>query len=290
MTTGTNNSGNYPYLNTDGQIPIGSSAGNPLAATITAGTGVTVTNGHNTITIASSGAGAGVALADTITQVAHGFSVQQLVYISGASTYALAKADTAAHAEVVGIVTTVTSSSVFVLTTSGYCTGLSGLTAGTVYFLDDATAGLLTATVPTTAGHINKPVFVADTATSGYFINFRGEVIPNAGTAITWKSAASSPITLVPYNGYTCNNGASLITFNIPATTAVGDTYVIAGTSTGKWLIQANTGQTINVGATASTTAGSAAAQNSFDSVTLVCTVASTTFVATSVVGNLTLA
>jgi hypothetical protein len=40
---------------TDGQLAIGSSTGNPAAATITAGTGITVTNGHNTITIAASG-------------------------------------------------------------------------------------------------------------------------------------------------------------------------------------------------------------------------------------------
>lgn len=38
---------------TDGQVIIGSSAGAPAAATITPGTGVTVTNGHNSITISS---------------------------------------------------------------------------------------------------------------------------------------------------------------------------------------------------------------------------------------------
>jgi hypothetical protein len=42
---------------TDGQLAIGSSAGNPAAATISAGAGITVTNGHNSITIASTGAG-----------------------------------------------------------------------------------------------------------------------------------------------------------------------------------------------------------------------------------------
>lgn len=42
---------------TDGQLAIGSSTGNPAAATLTAGTGVSVTNGHNTITIANVQAG-----------------------------------------------------------------------------------------------------------------------------------------------------------------------------------------------------------------------------------------
>lgn len=40
---------------TDGQLAIGSSAGNPAAATLTAGTGISIINGHNTITIASTG-------------------------------------------------------------------------------------------------------------------------------------------------------------------------------------------------------------------------------------------
>jgi len=44
---------------TDGQILIGSSTGAPAWATITAGTNVTVTNGHNSITIAASGSGGG---------------------------------------------------------------------------------------------------------------------------------------------------------------------------------------------------------------------------------------
>lgn len=43
---------------TDGQLLIGNSTGNTLAkSTLTAGTGITITNGSGTITIASSGGG-----------------------------------------------------------------------------------------------------------------------------------------------------------------------------------------------------------------------------------------
>lgn len=45
-----------PIALTDGQVLIGSSAGAPLAGTLTAGTGITITNGHNSITVTSSGA------------------------------------------------------------------------------------------------------------------------------------------------------------------------------------------------------------------------------------------
>lgn len=42
---------------TDGQIIIGSSAGAPLAHTITAGTGISISNGNNSITVSATGAG-----------------------------------------------------------------------------------------------------------------------------------------------------------------------------------------------------------------------------------------
>jgi hypothetical protein len=54
---------------------------------------------------------------------------------------------------------------------------MTSLTAGSVYFLSPSTAGAITATEPTTEGQISKPVFVADSTTSGYFFNFRGSEV-----------------------------------------------------------------------------------------------------------------
>lgn len=45
---------------TNGQLPIGSTAADPVLATITAGSGITVTNGAGSITIAASGGGGGI--------------------------------------------------------------------------------------------------------------------------------------------------------------------------------------------------------------------------------------
>jgi len=118
------------------------------------------------------------AVTNDIFQPAHGFTVQQLVYLSGVMTYSLSLGTTVILAETVGIVTAVPDVNHFTLTTNGYCTGFAGLTAGTVYWLSDVTAGLMTITMPTASGHIQKPVFVADSVSSGYFINYRGDVIP----------------------------------------------------------------------------------------------------------------
>ena len=49
----TNNSTNTPELTTNGQLMIGSTSNNPVAATLTAGTNMTITNGAGTITIAT---------------------------------------------------------------------------------------------------------------------------------------------------------------------------------------------------------------------------------------------
>ena len=52
LTTGATGVPTITQLATDGQLLIGSSSGPPTAATITAGTGISVTNGANSITIA----------------------------------------------------------------------------------------------------------------------------------------------------------------------------------------------------------------------------------------------
>ncbi len=148
------------------------------------------------ITAASSGsAPAGNTLSQTITQASHGLSVGNVVYLSGATTYAKAKADNIATAEAVGIVSAVASANAFTLVTSGYISTLSGLTAGTVYWVSDATAGLLSATQPTTTGNIQKPMFVADSTTSGYLINYRGEVIPAPGPLAPGSGGTGAALT-----------------------------------------------------------------------------------------------
>lgn len=115
------------------------------------------------------------ALAVTISQTSHGFAVGDVIRTqNNATTYLKAKADSAANAEAVGIVSSVPNANSFVLTTYGYITGLSGLTKGTVYFLSAGTSGLLTATEPTTSGQISKPMLVADGSTSGHMVNYRG--------------------------------------------------------------------------------------------------------------------
>lgn len=129
-----------------------------------------------------------------ITQASHGFTVGDVLRHNG-TTYVKAQANSDANAEVYGMVNEVIDVNEFRLATEGYITGLSGLTAGTTYYLSSSVAGAITATEPSTAGQISKPVLISDSTTSGYVIQSRGIEIINPGDVqvLTWDDQASTP-------------------------------------------------------------------------------------------------
>ena len=141
------------------------------------------------------GTGGGEAVTKQISQVSHGFSVGQILYLNG-STYALAKADAANTAESTGIVSNIFSADMFQLTEIGYAKGLSGLTAGNVYFLSDTVSGALTATEPTVIGSVTKPMLLADSTTSGYVLNYRGAVVGGANARAQFVLSNNATVTV----------------------------------------------------------------------------------------------
>ena len=149
----------------------------------------------NPLSVVGGTGGSGTANIVSVTQTTHGFSVGQVLKISGTSTYALAQADSVADAEFVGMVLTVPTANTFTMIISGY-TGASTLTgvldtsgnplvADTVYFIDPTTAGGITSTKPTANGQVIKPILNTDTTSSGYINNFLGDLISTASTAIS---------------------------------------------------------------------------------------------------------
>ena len=122
-----------------------------------------------------------------VTQSSHGFAVGEALKSSGSNgAYAKAQADSAANAEVVGIVTVVTDSNNFTLTLNGMIRiagAVPNETAGTALFLSAGTAGALTATEPSTSGQISKPVAIVTTAnTEMILVVYRGETISTGVT------------------------------------------------------------------------------------------------------------
>lgn len=176
-----------------------------------------------------SGSGGGssgsAALENNINQVAHGFSVKQIIRHNG-GIYTLATADNVSDAEALGIVTVVTDANNFTLVTSGYVTGLSGLVMDTQYFLDPSIPGALTATEPTSSGQVSKPLFFAISFSEGYFINYRGELLTSPVTAITSINADTTAAQLLTVGTSgtdfaISNPGSGSHVFNLPTASAV---------------------------------------------------------------------
>jgi hypothetical protein len=141
------------------------------------GAGVTVTDdsGDDATVVTITDTPTVTACQRDITQTAHGLALGDIAKFDTAFTKA--KADAAANADVIGIVSAVADSDNFTLVSDGFVTDLSGLTEG-LYFLDPTTAGAMTQTAPTSPGQVSKPVFFSVSTTSGYILNQRGIVIP----------------------------------------------------------------------------------------------------------------
>ncbi len=112
------------------------------------------------------------------------------------------------------------------------------------------------------------------------------------GTAsFSWNNVTISTQLLAVNKGYMTNDVSLQVTYTLPATAAIGSIFAIAGNSSNGWTIAQNAGQNIQVGSVSSTigVGGSVASSNRYDQVSFVCVVADTTFVVTSLVGNLTI-
>ena len=121
----------------------------------------------------------------TVTQNSHGLTLGYPVKMTS-SGYAHATADSAANAEVVGIIIATTTNTLTIalggrITVDG-C--VPNVTTGTVLFLQ-VSAGLLAATEPSSAGQISKPMAVVTVANSEMImVQQRGEVISTGAASI----------------------------------------------------------------------------------------------------------
>jgi hypothetical protein len=115
-----------------------------------------------------------------------------------------------------------------------------------------------------------------------------GVQVGGGSGGMTWNNVTGTTQSMLADNGYIANN-ASLITFTLPATCAIGKTMRIGGNGAGGWRIAQNSGQIIHVGDTDTTTgvSGQLNSTHRRDAVELLCVVANTEFVVISSVGTL---
>jgi hypothetical protein len=106
----------------------------------------------------------------------------------------------------------------------------------------------------------------------------------------TWVDQNSSSVTVAVNTGYVTDNGASLVTYTLPGTAALGSQITIVGFSAGGWTLHQPASVLVHLGNQTTTTGagGSLSSTNAFDCINLVCVVANTTWVVRSAVGNIT--
>lgn len=125
--------------------------------------------------------------------------------------------------------------------------------------------------------------------------------IANAANSITisatglagigWNHITGTSQTMVADAGYVADN-VGLVTLTLPTTAAFGTFIYIQGLGSGGWTVAQNTGQQIHVGSVATTSGagGSLSSTNQYDSLTLLCVAANTTWtVLGGAQGNITI-
>lgn len=130
------------------------------------------------------------------------------------------------------------------------------------------------------------------------FLDGTGMTITGSGNAVTfnasgggftWNTVTTTTQTLVSSNAYIANN-AGLITFTLPSTADVGDSYAIVGYGAGGWALAQNILQSTIFGKLITTTgiSGSLASTIASNFIFITCIVADTVFKITDSGGNIT--
>lgn len=101
--------------------------------------------------------------------------------------------------------------------------------------------------------------------------------ISATGSGLTWNGIAGTTQLASANNGYIVQNAAQT-TITLPATFAIGDTIIIKGLGAAGWILKANTGQIIQVGQSATSSAGTVTSAANFDVIQVSGLVANTTW------------
>lgn len=114
--------------------------------------------------------------------------------------------------------------------------------------------------------------------------------LATVGQIVTWNDVATTPQALAVNQGYVTDNGASLVTYTLPAVAALGTVIEISGKSSGGWTVTYGAGQIIHLGnANTTITTGSLSSTNQWDYVKLLCVTANLTWNVIGGVGNFTI-
>jgi hypothetical protein len=131
-----------------------------------------------------SGGGGSERIVNTITQNNHNLNIRDWVRIDNTTgNYVKAQANTFVRSLTVGMVIAKIDDDNFVLQTAGYLPAgiVSSLSMGELYYLSPTVEGGMTNVAPVTDGQVSRPVFMPNSATTGYVLEERSLVLPFGG-------------------------------------------------------------------------------------------------------------
>jgi hypothetical protein len=281
---------------TDGQLVIAATGAAPAFASLTSSGGtITVTAGANTLNIDTDGSIANQYDGNTGTATPS----SGILNVVGDNTLGINITGATDTLTVKGI--DATTSQKGVLETSTDAESIAGSSTTTAVTPESLKAKLGAQTAYAvicggTTAQTTALQSIASVGTSGQILTSNGAAaLPTfqdaAPGGLTWSVITDSTDDLEASNGYFANNATS-VTFTLPATASVGDTFeVVAMHASGTFIIAQNAGQTIQVGNTATTTGagGTITSTDIGDWIQIVCNVTDTGFHANVKQGNLTL-
>lgn len=300
-----------------GQILVGTTSGAPAATAISSGTNILVANGSGSISVGITGTigvtngGTGIATATAYSLIAAGTTSTgawqsvgtgtsgQLLQSGGAA--ALPSWTTATFPTTAGSAGTILrsngtnwiNSTATFADTYGASTLLYSNGVNTVTGLATANSAVLVTNssgVPSLSSTMtNGQLIIGSTGatpTAATLIPGAGVSITNGAASITiaatgggiaWTTTAGTTQAIAVNNGYVSSNAAQS-TFTLPGTAAVGDVAAVEGLGAGGWILAANTGQTIKIGVTTTSSGGTLTSAAASDNVYVTCIVANTTW------------
>jgi hypothetical protein len=226
------------------------------------------------------------ALYQTVIQNGHGFAIGTIVRYNGAA-WVRAQADNLADSESVGMVSFIYDVNTFAITQAGFLSGLTTgpYTPGFLYYLDTAVAGNIVTLRPSTVGQAIVPLFIAFTATSGFFFN-NGAQLVLPGALFAWHVITADQ-TLAVNNGYFVN-GLGSLDLLLPPVASPGDTIIVWDIGGNGFTITQGAGQVVLLGSLSTTVGvtGSIVSVTQGNKLELINTIANTNFVGDPEVGT----
>lgn len=296
-----------PLTATNGQVLVGSTGSDPVAATIGGTQGVTWTTGAGTLSAGLSGV-PNSALANSSVTLTAGTNISisgGSLSLGGSATINVAAPFSA---------TTLTSNGLLIGNGTSNISGITACTNGQVPVGSTAaapacatvgsangltwTTGANSLSIGITAGGIANASLTNSsvTVTAGAGLTGGGAVSLGSSTTIslntsnitTWSTVSTTSQSMAVGNGYFANN-SSLVTFTLPTSCTPGDKMIVDGQGAGGWKIAQNVTQVIHLGSSTTTsgTSGFLSSTNQWDSVTLRCILLNTAWTVESVIGNI---